>query len=115
MISWTPASVNRIIESTSSAVADNTASFACQLFFVQFGGFMFACLFFGGKQWAHGSGTDDGGNGERIALRGSPPQSSYWTGAESGTRYAASRGGSPADDASLSPSVNNDAGYQPYV
>ena len=57
MISWTPASVNRIIESTSSAVADNTASFACQLFFVQFGGFMFACLFFGGKQWAHGSGT----------------------------------------------------------
>ena len=62
MITWTPATVNRVCEAIAPRITNNTTAFSAQMFFVQSGGFLFALLFVGSRQWQQGvrRGSDQG-------------------------------------------------------
>lgn len=75
MITWTPATVNRVCEAIAPEVTNNTTAFSAQMFFVQSGGFLFAVLFVASRQWEDGDrrgsqrallgGRDDSGDEDR--------------------------------------------------
>lgn len=45
IVTWTPSTVNRILERFNMALVDNSTAFAAQLFSIQTGGFLFFMLF----------------------------------------------------------------------